>query len=92
MYEGLGNVLIDSINFNTPCISTDCNSGPKEILLNGKGGYLVKNNSEIDLAKKMIFSIQNYNLSKKKNIFAKKKLDRFFIEKNCKIYIKTLFE
>ena len=92
LYEGLGNVLIDSINFNTPCISTDCNSGPKEILLNGKGGYLVKNNSEIDLAKKMIFSIQNYNLSKKKNIFAKKKLDRFFIEKYCKIYIKTLFE
>jgi glycosyltransferase involved in cell wall biosynthesis len=92
LYEGLGNVLIDSINFNTPCISTNCNSGPREILLNGKGGYLAKNNSVIDLSKKMIFSINNYNLSKKKNNFAKKKLNRFLIKKNCKVYIKTLLE
>lgn len=92
LYEGLGNVLIDSINFNTPCISTDCNSGPKEILLNGAGGYLVKNDSINDLAKKMIYSIENYNLSKKKNNFAKKKISRFFIKKNCQIYIKTLLQ
>jgi glycosyltransferase involved in cell wall biosynthesis len=91
LYEGLGNVLIDSINLNTPCISTNCNSGPKEILLYGKGGYLVKNNSVADLAEKMIFSVQNYNLSKKKNYLAKKKLNRFFIDKNCRIYIRTLF-
>lgn len=92
LYEGLGNVLIDSINFNTPCISTDCNSGPKEILLNGAGGYLVKNDSINDLAKKMIYSIQNYNLSKKKNNLAKKKISRFFIKKNCQKYIKTLLQ
>ena len=39
-YEGLGNVLIDAINYNVPCVSTNCPSGPSEILLNGKGGFL----------------------------------------------------
>ena len=39
VYEGLGNVLIDAINFDIPCISTDCPSGPNEILMNGRGGF-----------------------------------------------------
>ena len=54
VYEGLGNVLIDAINYNVPCISTNCPSGPNEILLNGNGGYLVKPGSPKLLAKKMI--------------------------------------
>ena len=41
-YEGFANVLVESIMLNTPVISTNCNSGPSEILLNGKLGYLFK--------------------------------------------------
>ena len=68
VYEGLGNVLIDSINYNTPCISTDCHSGPREILLNGKGGYLVKVKSPELLAEKINFCINNYSKALKKNL------------------------
>ena len=46
-----------------PCISTNCKSGPSEILLNGKGGYLVKIRKPYLLAEKMLLSIDNYNVS-----------------------------
>jgi len=31
-FEGLGMVILESLALNTPVISTDCNSGPGEIL------------------------------------------------------------
>ena len=89
-YEGLGNVLIDSINNEVPCISTDCKSGPSEILLNGKGGYLVPVNDGEALLKKMVFSVENYHISIKKIAYAKKFLNRFSQKKCCPDYLKYL--
>ena len=90
VYEGLGNVLIDAINFNVPCVSTDCPSGPREILLDGKGGYLVKVKSPKLLAEKINYSIKNYSNSLRKNSFAKKKLNRFLITNQAKKYFDYL--
>ena len=90
VYEGLGNVLIDAINFNTPCVATNCFSGPSEILLDGKGGYLVKIKSPKQMANKMIYSIDNYSKSLKKNFIAKKSLNRFLISKQSKKYFAYL--
>lgn len=41
LFEGLPNVLIEALALGIPCVSTRCKSGPKEILLDGEGGYLV---------------------------------------------------
>ena len=92
VYEGLGNVLIDAINFDIPCISTNCPSGPGEILLNGKGGYLTSVKSPTQLADKMIYSIKNYSKSLKKNSFAKKSIDRFLISSQSKKYFDYLYK
>jgi glycosyltransferase involved in cell wall biosynthesis len=40
-YEGVGNVLLEALINGINIVSTDCNSGPAEILSNGKYGILV---------------------------------------------------
>jgi len=40
-WEGLPNVLIQALACDCPVVSTDCRSGPSEILAEGQYGYLV---------------------------------------------------
>jgi glycosyltransferase involved in cell wall biosynthesis len=44
--EGYGMVLLEAISFGLPCVSFDCPSGPRDILMNGYNGYLVSLNDE----------------------------------------------
>lgn len=51
--EGLPTVLVESLILGTPIVSTNCISGPSEILTDNLSKYLSKVNDSSDLAKKM---------------------------------------
>jgi len=86
-YEGLPNVLLESIALKKMVISSDCPTGPKEILLNGKAGLLFKVGNSTDLSKKIIFFIKNKTKCKKMLNTSIKKLDRFDYKVNLKKYL-----
>ena len=53
-WEGMINVIIEAIAIGTPVVSTDCHSGPSEILDNGRIGRLVRVGDEDALCAAMI--------------------------------------
>jgi glycosyltransferase involved in cell wall biosynthesis len=57
--EGFGNVLVEAMQFGLPIVSTDCPSGPAEILENGRYGRLVPVGDPYALADAILQSI-NY--------------------------------
>jgi glycosyltransferase involved in cell wall biosynthesis len=49
-WEGLPTVLVEAMSLGTPVVATDCPSGPREILKDGKYGQLVPMNDPAALA------------------------------------------
>ena len=87
LYEGFGNVLVEAGMFKVPIISTNCKSGPKEILGNGKFGDLVGINQTERLAYLIVKNLRNPNTTKISRMF--KSLKRFNIKTHIKNYEKV---
>ncbi len=86
-YEGFGNVLIEAGMFKIPIISTNCKSGPKEILGNGKFGDLVKIDDYTSLSDLIIKNLKYPNKNKISKMY--KSLNRFNIKDHIQKYEKV---
>ncbi|RLA57390.1 MAG: hypothetical protein DRQ78_13560 [Epsilonproteobacteria bacterium] len=58
--EGLPTVLIEALILGTPVVSTDCVSGPSEILTGKLSKYLAKVNDSDDLSMKIQLALKQY--------------------------------
>ncbi|MBE9214536.1 glycosyltransferase [Plectonema cf. radiosum LEGE 06105] len=58
-WEGLPTVLIEAMACGCPVVSTDCPTGPKEILESGKYGELVSVGDAVALSKAMLNVLDN---------------------------------
>lgn len=81
--EGLSNVLMEAMACGLPIIATNV-GGNKELIVNGKGGYLVQPKSAEELANAIINLIENPELRKNMGIYNLKAIRPY----NSKIVMK----
>jgi glycosyltransferase involved in cell wall biosynthesis len=81
LWEGFPNVLLEAMACGVPVISTDCASGPSEIITNGKNGILVPPADEEALAEAMLKLLKNKNLRKNFSARGKRRAQDFRMEK-----------
>ena len=94
-FEGLPNVLLEAATLKKNIISTDCPTGPREILNNGKYGVLCDIGNYKQISKKIIYhKTKNKKSLKKITNLSYKALDRFDYKLNLNKYymeIKKLY-
>ena len=85
-YEGFGMVIVEALSVGKTVVSTDCHSGPSEIIGDNEFGYLCKVNDPSDLAEKIDYASKN-NFNPEKLITRAKE---FSVEKIGSLYAEII--
>jgi glycosyltransferase involved in cell wall biosynthesis len=86
-WEGFGNVIVEALEYGVPVVSTDCRSGPREILENGKYGTLVPVEDVEALTNAMMVSLKADH-----NHYALKlRSQDFSVDKIAQQYLNVMF-
>lgn len=79
-YEGFPNALLEAMSSGLAVVSTDCPTGPNEIIQQNLNGILVENNSSIALAGGMSKLMQSQKLRDRLSEGASKSVSRFGLQ------------
>lgn len=91
-WEGFGNVLVEAMACGCPVVSTDCPSGPREILAGGEYGILVPVIDPERLAQEILRVLKNQELAKELSEKGKKRALDFTVEKAVEEYLRLIKE
>lgn len=91
-WEGFGNVLVEAMACGCPVVSTNCPSGPAEILENGEYGILVPVEDVEKMAKSIIKILTNKELREELSNKALKRSKEFHVEKAVEKYLQIFSE
>ena len=81
VFESFGLVLPEAMSCGLPVVAFDCPYGPKEIIENGKTGFLIPNRDISCYAEKVCELIESYDLRKKMSEAAVVSSQRFSYDK-----------
>lgn len=90
-FEGLPMVLLEAMSCGLPIVAFACPCGPKDIVTDGKNGYLVEPNNIEALAERICHLIEDEELRKEMGKNARKRAEDFTEEKIMQQWI-DLFE
>ena len=90
LYEGLPNVLLETQVLKKFIISSNCPTGPREILLNGKAGFLFNVGNYLELSNLIMYYSKNKKSLSKKISIGYKNLNRFDYNQNLKKYLNII--
>lgn len=91
-YEGFGLVLLEASACGVPCVSFDCETGPRDIINNGKNGYLIEEGDLEEFKNKIILLMKNYDLRIKIASESKKVINKYAKENVLRIWDKMFLE
>ena len=77
-FEGMPNSLMEAMAVGIPVISTDCPTGPKELIGDNERGYLVETGNVSQMAMMIEDVYQNYEMALKKSLDAKETVRNSF--------------
>ena len=80
-FEGMPNALMEAMTLGTVCISTNCRTGPKDLIDDGQNGFLVSVNDEKELTN-AILNVSKLSLSEQINIGTNAKQKIISIQEN----------
>jgi glycosyltransferase involved in cell wall biosynthesis len=62
LYEGFSNVILESLVLGVPVVATDCPSGVRELIKEGKNGWLVNMEGDLieNLSSTMLYALSQY--------------------------------
>ena len=89
-HEGMPGVLIQAMACGAACVSTNCRTGPSELIQHGVNGFLVKTGDPEDMADHILRLLADQDLAIQFGVEAKESVDRYHSKAGIQSYFSFL--